>query len=377
MGLFYIAFIEHFEGSAGVTSWIHTLTLSMRTGYALFTPATSFIGCYFNKRHALTSGLAYSGVGLGILSLPPVMQLCIERRGWRGALLILAGMSAIIFVSASLLRPVRSPASATELDAMMMMTDTEHSEALESTDDPRYMRSGADKNTHESRTTSKLLVCRCFGSMGYLFDINLFSDVVFVICMLVSTIQNIGMAVSFIHLAPMIDSFGSHGSKTAFVLSLQGIGTFVGSLMWGFIITRNRLKIVHCYSCMLCLFGVVMFMVPFMAHLAAISVTMVIIGFVRGGISSQTSVYIRAVVGDGAMTNVFGWWLLFGGIGQMVGGVLSGYIRGFTGSYDVSFYTAGVTVIFSGILLWHPTGGIVTVQTLRIRNHEPHTAIYL
>ena len=49
--------------------------------------------------------------------------------------------------------------------------------------------------------------------------------------------------------------------------------------------------------------------------------------------------------------NAYGLLLLFQGVANLVGPPLAGWIRDLTGSYDTSFYIAGVFIILSGMIL--------------------------
>lgn len=49
--------------------------------------------------------------------------------------------------------------------------------------------------------------------------------------------------------------------------------------------------------------------------------------------------------------NAYGLLLMFQGVANLVGPPLAGWVRDVTGSYDASFYVAGVFSIFSGIIL--------------------------
>jgi len=55
-----------------------------------FVPHAAFLPRWFVRRRGLAMGLAMSGVGIGMLTIPPLMQALISRQGWRFAYQILA-----------------------------------------------------------------------------------------------------------------------------------------------------------------------------------------------------------------------------------------------------------------------------------------------
>lgn len=66
------------------------------------------VGQYFYTKLSLANGIISSGSGIGTLAMGPVMNNLLKALGWRDALRVYAGMSALIFLSAILYRPINS-----------------------------------------------------------------------------------------------------------------------------------------------------------------------------------------------------------------------------------------------------------------------------
>ncbi|XP_064615709.1 monocarboxylate transporter 13-like [Liolophura sinensis] len=62
-------------------------------------------GKYFKKRFSFAVGLIMSGVSLGTLAFPPFLQWLFDEFTFRGAALIMSGISLNILVSSALMRP--------------------------------------------------------------------------------------------------------------------------------------------------------------------------------------------------------------------------------------------------------------------------------
>lgn len=62
---------------------------------------------YFSTRRSLAMGLGFTGVGLSSFAFSPLFQYLVQLYGWRGALLILGGLSFNIMVSGALIRPLK------------------------------------------------------------------------------------------------------------------------------------------------------------------------------------------------------------------------------------------------------------------------------
>ncbi|KAJ3585745.1 hypothetical protein NHX12_014464 [Muraenolepis orangiensis] len=158
LGVFFVEFVQYFEESAQAISWItsigvavqqlcsplgtalcnaydaqrvvmaggllaglglilasqaqslHHLYLTMGLisglGWALvFTPMLATVMAHFTRRRTLALGVGFSGVGLSSLVFSPLFQYLVEAFGWRGALLLLGGLSLHIVACGALIRP--------------------------------------------------------------------------------------------------------------------------------------------------------------------------------------------------------------------------------------------------------------------------------
>eukprot|EP00057_Strongylocentrotus_purpuratus_P014501 XP_011668975.1 PREDICTED: uncharacterized protein LOC100890876 [Strongylocentrotus purpuratus] len=59
----------------------------------------------FKKGYSRANGIALAGGSIGMMVVPPLLQLCIDQYGWRGALLILVGIQLHLFLAALIFRP--------------------------------------------------------------------------------------------------------------------------------------------------------------------------------------------------------------------------------------------------------------------------------
>ncbi|MFZ0848189.1 MAG: MFS transporter, partial [Hyphomicrobiaceae bacterium] len=72
-----------------------------------YVPTFAVIGGWFDRWRTRALSIAATGTGLGMLALPPLCAVIIERFGWRAACLVLAGISGtVLAISAALVRPV-------------------------------------------------------------------------------------------------------------------------------------------------------------------------------------------------------------------------------------------------------------------------------
>ncbi|XP_038242057.1 monocarboxylate transporter 13-like isoform X3 [Dermochelys coriacea] len=92
------------------TSLTHLyLSIGLLSGFGwalVFTPSVASVARYFKKRRTFATGLAFTGVGLSSFAFSPLFQLLVDTYAWRGALLVVAGMSFNLVVCGALIRPL-------------------------------------------------------------------------------------------------------------------------------------------------------------------------------------------------------------------------------------------------------------------------------
>uniref|UniRef100_A0A182W361 Major facilitator superfamily (MFS) profile domain-containing protein n=1 Tax=Anopheles minimus TaxID=112268 RepID=A0A182W361_9DIPT len=77
------------------------------TGAGLsFPPTVYIVTSYFVKLRGLANGLCISGSALGSIILPPVLRFLLENYGYRGACLIMGGITLNVWVAAIFYEPV-------------------------------------------------------------------------------------------------------------------------------------------------------------------------------------------------------------------------------------------------------------------------------
>ncbi len=72
----------------------------------IYLPAIVSVTYYFEKRRAFATGLAVCGSGLGTFIFAPLSKILVETYGWRGAVLIEAGLLLNCIVCGALFRPL-------------------------------------------------------------------------------------------------------------------------------------------------------------------------------------------------------------------------------------------------------------------------------
>lgn len=74
----------------------------------MYLPAIVMVGYYFEKRRAFATGVAVCGSGIGAFVFAPLSERLISYYGWRGATLIMGGITLNGVVMGSLFRPLEA-----------------------------------------------------------------------------------------------------------------------------------------------------------------------------------------------------------------------------------------------------------------------------
>jgi hypothetical protein len=76
-----------------------------------YLPSVVVVGLYFEKRRALATGISVCGSGIGCFAIPPLMMQLLEEYGWRGAVIISAGIQFNNCICGLLMRPLPKQAT--------------------------------------------------------------------------------------------------------------------------------------------------------------------------------------------------------------------------------------------------------------------------
>ncbi|KFM80247.1 Monocarboxylate transporter 12, partial [Stegodyphus mimosarum] len=74
----------------------------------MYLPSIVSVTCYFEKQRAFATGVAVCGSGMGTFALAPLTEYLVETYGWKGAMLIIAGLVLNCTVFGALFRPLET-----------------------------------------------------------------------------------------------------------------------------------------------------------------------------------------------------------------------------------------------------------------------------
>lgn len=84
-----------------------TIGIGTGLGFGLiYLPAIVSVTMYFEKKRSLATGIAVCGSGFGTFIFAPIISKIMELYGWRGSILILAGVVLKCVLFGALFRPL-------------------------------------------------------------------------------------------------------------------------------------------------------------------------------------------------------------------------------------------------------------------------------
>ncbi|XP_061446291.1 monocarboxylate transporter 13-like [Rhineura floridana] len=284
-------------------------------GWALvFTPSLASMARYFKKRRVLATSLALTGVGISSFAFSPLFQFLVDIYAWRGALLIVAGMSFNLMVCGALIRP------------LTLKEDV-----------PGPARGEAGGLSWEK-----------FSS---LFGLHLLSHCPFMRFVLAITLINTGYFIPYIHLVARARELGFDEYQAAFVMSMAAVADLCGRLFSGWLGNCRACHLIHILVTWTFLTGVSLVLIPWgRSYLLLVAISLCY-GFFSGALTPIVFSIIPEIVGIGNIFSSMGLLQMIESIGGLMGAPLSGWLRDATGDYVVSFLAAGSFILAGTLVL--------------------------
>uniref|UniRef100_A0A8C1WKK3 Monocarboxylate transporter 13 n=1 Tax=Cyprinus carpio TaxID=7962 RepID=A0A8C1WKK3_CYPCA len=360
LGVFFVEFVQYFGESAQAVSWITSIGLAMQQlmspigtaasnvygtrpvvmmggflsglgfilasqatsllhlyltmgfisglGWALvFTPTVASVMQYFTVRRSLAIGLGFTGVGLASFAFSPLFQYLVEVYAWRGALLVLGGLSFNMIACGALIRPLGKP-------KVVLKTE----------------------NLTKLNKCSSLL-SRIFEG----FELSLLSHRGFLTYAVAITFFNAGYFIPYIHLVAHSRHIGFTEYQAAFVISVTGVADIVGRVASGWFSDLGKIRMPHMLVVWTGLLGLSLMLIPVAVVYSGLIVISVVYGFCAGAMTPLAFAVLPEIVGIGRVLGALGLLQLIESVGGLLGAPLSGWLKDCTGSYTVSFIAAG------------------------------------
>ncbi|KAM9836521.1 monocarboxylate transporter 13 isoform 1-T3 [Aulostomus maculatus] len=372
LGIFFVEFVQYFEESAQAISWISStglaaqqffsplaaalcnayntrlvvmtggclaglglilasqatclvhlyLTMGIISGLGwgfVFTPMVATVMANFTRHRTLALGLAFSSIGISSFAFNPLFQLLVELYAWRGALLILGGLSLNIIACGALIRPQKRSKIPAKVDS-------------------------------ESKSSCSAALRRV---SSYL-ELSLLCERPYLTYTMAITLLNVGYFVPYFHLVAHSRQAGFSEYQAAFVMSAAGATDILGRIVSGWFSDLRHFRLIHLLSLWTTLAGLFIMLLPVSSlsgSYTALVVVSLLYGFCSGALTSLVFAVVPMVTGVERMMGGLGLLQMIESGAGLLGTPLSGLLKDVTGSYLASFMVAGSFVILGTLTM--------------------------
>ncbi|XP_058870440.1 monocarboxylate transporter 13-like [Acipenser ruthenus] len=374
-GVFFVEFVEYFEEPAGAVSWITSIGVAVQQfasplasalsnawgarsvvmvggvlaslgmilgsqasslthlylsiglvsglGWALvFTPSVAMVTRYFHQRRTLATGVGFMGVGVASFAFSPLFQFLVDHYAWRGALLILGGLSLNLLVCGALLRPLRLQ------EDQSITTSPQHPSSSSSSSPPLLSR------------------------LWSLFDLSLLRHWPFLTYTAAITLFNAGYFIPYVHLVAHIQRKGFSEYQAALVMSLTALTDLLGRGVSGWVSDLRRVRLPHILALWTGLTGLSMLVIPLGSSYPVLLALGLVYGFCSGAMTPVVFSLLPDIVGVGRIFGALGLLQMIESVGGLLGSPLSGWLRDLTGDFTASFLVAGAFLLAGTLVLF-------------------------
>lgn len=290
---------------------------------------TAIIPHWFRKRLGTASGIAASGMGLGIMLFPPLTQGIITDWGWRSGFLIMGALTAVILLPLNglLLRHKPSDMGYTGPDGRIEPDETV-------VHDPDRV---APRSKDEFHWT--------LGSASR--TINFWALMAFPMFIM------IGVYMVMTHFVGFLVNQGLNKMMAASALGLIGVTSTFFRIVWGSVSDRiGRERSFSLGMFFFCISFYCLFLFQSGGGLWLVYLFVLLLGVGWGSTAPIFMATAADLFHGPAIGTIFG--LLEGsvGIGGAFGSWIGGYVFDRTGSYQWAFGVAALAAALAGITIW-------------------------
>ena len=185
--------------------------------------ATVIVQQYFTTKRALATGLASSGLSVGVITAGPIIQQLLDVYSWRGTIILVAGLWLHVLVFGALFRPLPqfSP---------------------QGLSDHNLNRSTHKCNVESCQHINKEKTNRRHAFSGFFMRYSLFCNPRLVLFGLGNLFLELGLLTFYHHTPGRAIHFGIERHKVALLPTIVGISESCGRLIFGFVANQGRVN---------------------------------------------------------------------------------------------------------------------------------------
>ncbi|XP_049857262.1 monocarboxylate transporter 13-like isoform X2 [Schistocerca gregaria] len=190
------------------------------------------------------------------------------------------------------------------------------------------------------------------GILAGMVDVSHFADARFSLFAASNFLLYTWYEVPYVFLTDRAVEMGISENDASLLISALGLLNMVGMVILGWMGDRPKVNAVAVYAVCMTVCGLCTAVVPLVHTYIGLMIIACIFGLSISANYTLASIILVEMVSLERFTNGYGLLLLVQGLGNIIGPPLAGWLYDISGSYDLSFYLAGLFIILSGLLLF-------------------------
>ncbi|XP_022112176.1 monocarboxylate transporter 13-like isoform X2 [Acanthaster planci] len=282
-------------------------------------PAHSELAFYFREKYALAAFVTLTGSPVGMMLYGPVTQFLVDVYGWRGAMLLLGGVSFHVVVASMLVR--RPPASYYAVEGNVETSDC------------------------ASEEPGKSLRSKVWNAVVSVLYLDVFYSIEFIILSIIRMIYSIAYGGAVVYIVSNGLALGLSAREASFLTTAWGIGNLAGLVVSALALHMKTLSVRGTVGIAAIVSAVGLVLEPLVSNVIGQNIIAFIVGAGMGIAVEALFVMTRCLpFDDNEFVNVLGWQCLLSGLAVSVGDVIAGWLYDVTGSFHATFFLYSVAM---------------------------------
>lgn len=189
-------------------------------------------------------------------------------------------------------------------------------------------------------------------ALATLLDVSLFRSPTFVLLALSGFFTMLGFFVPFVYAKKRGLENGMELFSASWLVSAIGVANIVGRIMCGLISSVPKISPLWVNNIALSAGGIATMLSGLSYDIYFQYAYCCVFGLAVACFASLRSILVVEYLGLEQLTNCFGLFLLFQGLGALLGAPIAGMLYDYTHNYDLSFYVSGGFLLFSAVMCY-------------------------
>ncbi|XP_032516484.1 monocarboxylate transporter 3 isoform X1 [Danaus plexippus] len=189
-------------------------------------------------------------------------------------------------------------------------------------------------------------------ALATMLDVSLFRSPTFILLTMSGFFTMLGFFVPYMYVKQRAESNGIGKATSVMLVSAIGIANIVGRIACGLVSSMPKVSPLWLNNIALSAGGVATMMSGLSYEEYFQFGYCTIFGLAIACFASLRSILVVEYIGLEQLTNCFGLFLLFQGLGALLGAPIAGALMDMTHSFDIAFYVSGSFLLFSAVIIY-------------------------